>query len=313
MSAFARIVAGLISYFVVRLVFYFAHKEKCKDVTWRDISKKFDAEHWVVKGPKSISLFFCFIGLVFLFFVFLPPEITTGGDDTWARIGLLIFSLFNFFMDACVSLWKIELFRDEDWFIYRLLVKKHKIYYDECKILKYHNGSIFLKTKTKKISIPSLLINWEILIWMLHNHNVPEIREELQDRIVVRMKKVAAGLFIFLTAVFVILSVVCYFYIKADNYVVVLCVISACYFMGSTIDFLVFRVEILKGKDWFTYRAPFVKETKIYYKDCQEYIHGKVLLVLKTNDKKFFVNLSAENCDLLIKDLDKHGIRGVYR
>lgn len=310
MNAFSRFIAGLLicftTYFIINLVIYFTSKEKHK--------KEFDTAHWIVKGPKIISLLYCFFSLVFLCLVVLShKQYSTEGGAIWPCIVFIIFFLICFCLNISVSLWKIELFKDNDWFIYRPLIKKHKIYYNECKLLNYHNGSVFLKTKAKKIGIPSFLINREILMLMLHENDVPEIMEELQDRIVVRMKKAATGIFIVLTIINLVLSVVCYFYDKADNSVVIFCAISTFCLMLVTLYYMLFKVEILKGKDYFVYRAPFFKATKIYYNDCQHYLRGKVFLILKTNSKRLYIRVTAENYDLFFQDLSRHKIPRVNK
>ena len=91
-----------------------------------------------------------------------------------------MFSLFivgGFYIILEALFFKIEIFKDEDYFVYRdFLVKTQKIYYCDCISYKCTENAFVIKTKRKKISLDIHTVNIEFLKSMLSKKSVKEIR-----------------------------------------------------------------------------------------------------------------------------------------
>lgn len=270
MSGFSRGVTMAAIALGVRLIFTVIDKEREKKEGIEDISKNPKAKHCVIRVPKTISALCFFSGLFFLFFTCLSFKQLSGVDDIWPSVGLSIFSLIFFCIDVYSMLWKIEIFRDKDYFIFRRFIKQHKIYYRDCESYKFNSpynrsfneDSITIKTNTKKIRVEAILINSEAISLMLKKYNVPKVRDDLQSCIVVKMRKIHTAIITIATLCSFGVFVLCCFSDSSDIFVILFFAAFVLFSVIATLYYLLFRVEIIKGKDYFVYRAPFVKKTK---------------------------------------------------
>lgn len=73
-------------------------------------------------------------------------------------------------------IWKIEIFKDQDYFIYRnIFGKKYKIRYDECKCYKDGLNTFTLYAIGKRFFIDNKATNFYFLYSMLNKHKVKKI------------------------------------------------------------------------------------------------------------------------------------------
>lgn len=89
---------------------------------------------------------------------------------------LLIF--VGFIIVAHTKIWKIQIYRDKDYFLYKTLFRKTcEIKYADCISYKYVTNGVIIQTNTKvkKIGIDQYATNFEFIICMLDKYNVKEI------------------------------------------------------------------------------------------------------------------------------------------
>lgn len=140
-------------------------------------------ERVIVHLPKA----FCWVAIIeMLFFTAviillrLFPHGTgsvkfTGGDSP---VVLLVFSLFvllGAYLLYISVIWRVEVFKNEDFFILRdYWGRRHKIYYSDCTSYqyRYHNQEIIVRNHVKNFTVGYFLVNNQALITALNQHHV---------------------------------------------------------------------------------------------------------------------------------------------
>lgn len=141
-----------------------------------ELIKNLKKEHVIIHLPKA----YFYIGLVgFLFFgictfvMYYYPNNTTS---VWVWIIFVLFDSIGFFIMLLSQIWKIEVFADRDYFLYRnSFFKTHRIQYIQCISYEITTNNVVLKTSRRKFHIDSNATNIEILLNFLIKNNVKEI------------------------------------------------------------------------------------------------------------------------------------------
>ena len=134
-------------------------------------------EHIIIHLPKAYFLVGALDIVVFTIFILLiryfPPR-----EDTiiWIYIGFSLFILLGAFIIAYTLIWKIDIFRHENYFTYRtFFFRTHKIQYSECSSYQYTEYALSIKTFEKTLNIDSKATNLEYLVAMLSQNKVKKI------------------------------------------------------------------------------------------------------------------------------------------
>ena len=170
MPTVLRILSLALIPIVVQLIF-----SSVAENNGKELIKNLRAEHVVLHLPRI----FTWIGVAgvlgfggcLLIMIFFP----NGSEAGWVYACFLILTLIPTYLVLYTLLWKLECFRNEDFFVYRpFLGKGRKIFYRDVEYYRFETGGIKIKTKTGKISIDRDLTNMEIFLAMLTKHGVPE-------------------------------------------------------------------------------------------------------------------------------------------
>ncbi len=140
-------------------------------------------ERIIIKPPKvmclvaAIEMLICTVVLII---ITLFPNGTESipFTDADSPMVFLIFSLFDLF-GVCflyaTLIWRIEVFKNEDFFILRdYWGQRHEIHYSDCTSYQYrhHGQEIIVRNRIKNFTISYLLVNCEFLIAAMQRYNV---------------------------------------------------------------------------------------------------------------------------------------------
>ena len=171
MGLLIRVLALALIYVVLGFLFSYTAKSNEKQLL-----ANLEKEHIVVKLPR-IGLWVGYAGVgVFSVLCFLMARSNNGTAVLWVWIVMAFFILLGVFLIVSTLVWKIDIFRSEDYFIRRSsFFRTHKILYSDCVSYKVKKNGVVIKTKGRSFSITSLASNIEFFMAMLAQHNVPEI------------------------------------------------------------------------------------------------------------------------------------------
>ena len=158
---------------VLQLIFFSIYK-----INVKELIKNLSAEQVVLRLPKAymwiLIIGILFSGALFLMAVFSPDKKGMG----WLYFGCLFVGIFCAFFALYTLTWKLECFRNEDFFIYRpLFGKGRKIFYHDVEFYRIETsgtGGIIIKTKTGRITLDPHVTNKEFFLAVLSKHGVPE-------------------------------------------------------------------------------------------------------------------------------------------
>ena len=136
-------------------------------------------EHIIIHLPKAYFLVGALDIVVFTIFILLikyfPPIEETV---LWVYFGFGCFILLGFFIVTYTLIWKIDVFRHENYFVYRnFLGKKNRIPYSECISYQYSEYALTLKTVKKTLNFDSKATNIEYLVAMLNQNKIKKINK----------------------------------------------------------------------------------------------------------------------------------------
>ena len=142
----------------------------------KEIIKNLKEEHIVIRLPKAYMWVgvsesaFCVICLILMYYF---PNDTA---DLWVWIGFSVFLLLGLYIISKTLIWKVEIFRSKDYFLYKPFLKPRIIRYDECVSYKFTQNTFILKTNKKKIRIDNFATNFDFLLAILKQYKVKEIK-----------------------------------------------------------------------------------------------------------------------------------------
>lgn len=143
------------------------------DTNLKEMMKNKDKEHIIVHLPKQYIWVGCFGTAVPLACIVLGCFFPNDSFDLWVGIGFGFFMLLGLGLIFITLVWKIDVYRNCDYFVYKsVLLKKKCVSYEECEF--YINGTNTLKIKTgsKTFRIDNKATNLYFLIEMLNMNHV---------------------------------------------------------------------------------------------------------------------------------------------
>lgn len=154
----------------------------------KNIIKNQTNEHITIQTPKAflwigiIGSLFCSICIYFLIFpnkIFIP----VGKHLWWVCIIFVSFDLLGIYIIFNTLVWKIEIFQNKDYFLYKPLFKTYKIKYEDCLwFLIKDNGVLVIKTNTKTVNANTFFTNYGFLPAMLIKHKIKQLQEEPKNK-----------------------------------------------------------------------------------------------------------------------------------
>ena len=176
MSPFFRIIASGLTVLSIFFIFRIALKESDKQCSQND------NEIIIVRNPTvffivgiSATIFFIILGIAMYLFPF--GRVT----PMWCYIVDSVFVFFFLMFALIMRIWRIDIYSDNDYFVYRTFCgRKYRIEYKDCIFYYQKDGGIKLKavtnnktnTKNKYFSISVFAINYEVFLKELNIHNV---------------------------------------------------------------------------------------------------------------------------------------------
>ena len=167
-----RVFSMVLIVVVIRIIFCIIEKNNGKEII-----KNLGKEHITLQ----LSRIYLWVGVwdilvcsTFILLMILFPNDTAA---IWVFILFILFILLG----ACIiwgaQIWKVDVFTEEDYFLYRTLpYTTYKILYSDCVNYKWRNNTLILRTKRKKFYIDTYATNFKFLLSMLTKHKVAEIK-----------------------------------------------------------------------------------------------------------------------------------------
>ena len=116
------------------------------------------------------------IGMLFFTGVILVMILRPNGTERpWVFAGFYLFDLMGAWLLWMTLIWRVEVFRSEDFFVLRdYLGRKHKIRYEDCTgyQFRYHQQEIIVHNRVKHFTVSCLLVNYGTLLAALQQHHV---------------------------------------------------------------------------------------------------------------------------------------------
>lgn len=134
-------------------------------------------EHIIIRLPKAYMWVGCldisFFSTCLVLMACFPNDTAT----LWVWMLFCLFVLFGVAILSVTMIWKIEIFRQETYFLLRTYTfRTRKIQYCDCMSFKLGANSLVLKTCKKTFHIDYKAINFEFLLAMLIQNKVKEIQ-----------------------------------------------------------------------------------------------------------------------------------------
>lgn len=143
----------------------------------KELINNLTKEHIIIQMPKAYMWVGC---LDFSFFATCIVLMACFPNDTatlWVWVLFCLFTLLGVAIVLVTIIWKIEIFRHEDYFLLRTVtLRTHKIQYCECISFKLGTNSLTLKTIKGTFHIDCNATNFEFLMAMLTQHKVKGIQ-----------------------------------------------------------------------------------------------------------------------------------------
>lgn len=140
----------------------------------KEIIKNLTKEHIVIRLPKAYIWVGCvemsFTATCFAMMHFLQPDLF------FELLWITMFAL-GFIIVEVSFVWKIEIFRSENYFLCRTLhFKTHKTLYSDCVNYRFGANTLVLRTKERTFHIDTHATNFEFLLAMLTQYEITEIK-----------------------------------------------------------------------------------------------------------------------------------------
>ncbi len=150
--------------------YYFSLIYIYKKNNWNE---KTENNQVIVTLPKIYILIGSIDILFFCICIFLSIYKSNGTATLWVWIIFGVFILLGVTIIWVTLIWKIHIFRNKNYFIYRTVFgKTMKVQYNECKEYTLKENTLVLKTNKKRLYIDMFAKNSDIFLLMLRHNNV---------------------------------------------------------------------------------------------------------------------------------------------
>jgi hypothetical protein len=167
-----------LTYAIIGIVMYFLADKIYAD-NGNEIIKNLKEEHIIIRLPKVYK----WIGLIGAMIVSIGSVLANtflnpiSSPDFWVVTVLGLFTLIGLYLFWEQQIWRIDVYRHGDHFIFVTGFRiKHKIYYSDIIYYKLGNNYIHIKTKRKFFLIDNKAVCIEFLMAALSTNRVKEIK-----------------------------------------------------------------------------------------------------------------------------------------
>ena len=171
------ILAPILISLTVGLLYSKIYERKCKSVI-----ENLNNDHIVVRLPKALFWIGCLGTMVFATAIVLMTLFPNDTASLWVYILFSAFILLGIYLMAIGIIWKVEIFKQEDYFIYRsIFFRTYKIRYADCISYKCTNNTVELITKNRTLHIDTIATNFEFFMAMLKKNKIKELKDPWEE------------------------------------------------------------------------------------------------------------------------------------
>lgn len=143
----------------------------------KEIIKNLTKEHIVIRLPNVYLWIGCLDISFFVTCLFVMTRVSSDTATIWVNILFILFVLLGVVIVFETQIWKIEIFKSKNYFVYSPFpFKIYTIQYSNCISFKLGINSLVLKTNKQTIHIDNKATNFEFLLVMLIQHKVNQIQ-----------------------------------------------------------------------------------------------------------------------------------------
>lgn len=143
----------------------------------KEIIENLTKEHIVIRLPKAYLWVGCLDISFFVTCIFLMAWYPNETASAWVYVLFVLFALLGIVIVLETQIWKIDIFRSENYFLCRTLpFKKYMIRYSDCVSYRFLANTLVLKTRGKTFHIDAHTTNLEFLLAMLTQHKITETK-----------------------------------------------------------------------------------------------------------------------------------------
>jgi hypothetical protein len=140
-----------------------------------ELLKKLSEEHLVIHLPKAYMWVGFAASSFFAICFFLMVWFPNGTGGIWVGILFWIFILLGIVIVVETLIWRIQIFRHEEYLIYRTSFgRTYRIQYKDFVYYKNGNNTLILRTNNKSFFVDNKATNFEFLMAMLTQHKIKE-------------------------------------------------------------------------------------------------------------------------------------------
>ena len=170
MNPFIRIIIAALISIAVSLLFLYIDKNNQKQII-----KNIGKDHITVRLPNAYLWLGCLDVLLFAYFTLMMVLFPNDTAATWVFILFSFFITIGVFIIMAALIWKIDVFKSKDYFLYRtIFFRNYTIYYSDCICYEFKGKGICLKTSFKTFQIDGNATNFEFILAMLVKNKVKE-------------------------------------------------------------------------------------------------------------------------------------------
>lgn len=146
-------------------------KSKNNEETIKNSTK----DHIVIRLPKALL----FVGIItMLVGAALFIVMHTTCPILVMELLLVITFVAGLYLVVNSCTWKMEIFKNENYFIFRAFpYKTKKVFYSDCESYKIEYDTLFLKTKEKTFYIETKIASFDVILALLNKNNVKEVKK----------------------------------------------------------------------------------------------------------------------------------------
>lgn len=171
------ILAPILISIAVGLLYSKIYERNCKSVI-----ENLKNEHIIIKLPKVVFVVGCICATVFSTAIVLMTLFPNDTAALWVYLIFIFFVLLGVYLMAIGTVWKMEVFRHEDYFIYRsIFFRTYKIKYEDCISYKCTKNTVELITANRTFHIDTIATNYEFFMAMLKKNKVKELKDPWKE------------------------------------------------------------------------------------------------------------------------------------
>ena len=155
---------------------------KIYDHNYKSVIENLKNEHIIIRLPKAFFFVGCVCATLFATAIVLMTLFPNDTVTWWVYIIFVFFVLLGIYLMAIGTIWKIEVFRHKNYFIYRsVFFRKYKIKYADCISYKCAKNSVELITTNRTFHIDTIATNYEFFVAMLKKHKIKELKDPWEE------------------------------------------------------------------------------------------------------------------------------------